>query len=285
MPHSSKRIRDMNSSDEGAEVFNQRKKVLRSPTVIGSSSKREEIADLKEIRGMMKDMMQEIKLNTEENKKLREEMRKKEEKWEQEKKDLVNRIDKLEYKLENVDKAKRKNNVQAVCDFHKGSIQLCTEQRRTLYWKWDFFAKRNSATISVVDQGFPAEFETRLTDLLREIHDTFAGEFETSTTTPRTPLYILQNLKGIYHSGSRADVGTSEFASPIVIVTKKNRTGLLRLSQTKPCHAGRWRYTAQHPRNPSDLETARVFSSLDLKSRHCQVPMAIEYKPYTSSRR
>lgn len=116
----SKRTRD--SPEEEKAIFTPSKKILRSPSY---SSKQKETPPnmdelmnmIKEMRedskrndNMMKEMMAELKRNTEEVRSLRVEMNKKEEEWKAERKELVERINILEKKIDNQDKEKRRNN-------------------------------------------------------------------------------------------------------------------------------------------------------------------------------
>lgn len=107
----SKRDRDLNSSEEKEVViFKKSKRVIRSPTQKAEiTSKREEkMGELKEITDIIKIMRDELKISTEENQKLREEMVKREKRWDTEKKQLIKRIDQLENKFEKMEKEKRK---------------------------------------------------------------------------------------------------------------------------------------------------------------------------------
>lgn len=113
MDYRNKRDRDLNSSGE-QEVFKRSRKIIRSPQKSTSTTevtKESSMGDLKEIKDMMKTMMDEIRSNTDENRKLRKEMREKEEKWETEKKELVGRIEQLESKWERLEKEKRRCNI------------------------------------------------------------------------------------------------------------------------------------------------------------------------------
>lgn len=106
-----KRELDLNSSEEKeAEISRKSKKVIRSPTQKKETKNTGEgkMGDLKEIKDLISTLRDDIKNNTEENQKLREEMIKREEKWETEKKHLIKRIDQLENKFEAMEKEKRK---------------------------------------------------------------------------------------------------------------------------------------------------------------------------------
>lgn len=116
----SKRTRD--SPEEEKAIFTPSKKILRSPSY--SSKQKETPANMDELMNMikemredskrndnmMKEMMAELKRNTEEVRSLRVEMNKKEEEWKAERKELAERINILEKKIDNQDKEKRRNN-------------------------------------------------------------------------------------------------------------------------------------------------------------------------------
>lgn len=109
-----KRDRDLNSSGEREEeVFKRSRLVIRSPKeeeILKGKSK-PKMEELQEIRQLMQGMAEELRKNTEENRKLRTEMREREEQWRNERNQLTERIENLEFKVERMEKEKKRGNV------------------------------------------------------------------------------------------------------------------------------------------------------------------------------
>lgn len=107
-----KRDRAPNTTPEDEQnVFRRSKLIVRSPNtqkLFGNYEMEEEIRDMK---NMMIEMMEEMRKNTKENRDLREELKKREDMWAKEKNALIERIEKLENKLENQEKKERKCNL------------------------------------------------------------------------------------------------------------------------------------------------------------------------------
>lgn len=141
----SKRTRDLNSSEEEVKnIFERSKRTARSPPphIRGIENHQTE-ENMEEMKEMIRQMMQMIKINTEENKTLREEMRKREEKWESEKLILESRIEKLENRLEEQERERKKCNIiikgiagkeihsqQEIQEWLKTKLEVDTEVRR-----------------------------------------------------------------------------------------------------------------------------------------------------------
>lgn len=119
-----KRDREQNSEDIEEIIFGNSRKVIRSPDYKktrgkeGKKSQNREnenptagMDEIRDLKKMIVEMMEEIRNNTKENRELREEMRKREEEWRKEKEDLYKRIEVLEERTEKEERAKRKMNL------------------------------------------------------------------------------------------------------------------------------------------------------------------------------
>lgn len=117
-----KRGRDEEENKEGTEIFRTSKITVRSPTSKGNFEAREMeefkelikecISELKEeMKANKEETLREIKNNSDEVQKLRSELERKEQLWEQERKKLNDKIAEIENKLEKQEREKRRNNI------------------------------------------------------------------------------------------------------------------------------------------------------------------------------
>lgn len=107
-----KRNRDPNSSGENDKnTFSKSSKTARSPPKLVLRVVEDDMGEIQQIKGMMEQLMLEFKKCAQETKELREDLKKREEIWAEEKSSLLGRIEHLEEKMEKIESDKRRYNI------------------------------------------------------------------------------------------------------------------------------------------------------------------------------
>lgn len=191
---------------------------------------------------------------------------------------------------------------QAIIDKHRQCLHFGTEQRQTIFFQPKPRISTNVLKGQFANLELPNDDYMKLLEEFQEVYDENATSMRTRSTQHvirlkeeqpfRLRSYrlsedkrraVYDQVKDMLAKGV-VEPSTSEYSSPIVMVTKKNGdyrfcVDYRRLnSQTQD-------ETSQLPvihEVIKDLGQAKVFSTLDLKSGYWQVPLATNSKPLTS---
>jgi hypothetical protein len=207
---------------------------------------------------------------------------------------------------------------RAILDFQRGCLHIGAEERATIFFSTAStkrpqslreglapVAPKEVPAVKDVQHDFPKQLEPELHQLLHEFRDVFNND-PTPTTTATTKhtihlrdytpfrvrpyrysdtkkLLIDEQVEQMLADGI-IEPATSEYASPIVIVKKKDGrprfcVDYRRLNTITKDEAASLPIIQETLR---DLGQAKVFTSLDLKSGYWQVPLSEESKQYTA---
>jgi transposase InsO family protein len=207
---------------------------------------------------------------------------------------------------------------RAILDLQRGCLHIGTEERATIFFSTAStkrpqslreglapVAPKEVPAVKDVQHDFPKQLEPELHQLLHEFRDVFNND-PTPTTTATTKhtihlrdytpfrvrpyrysdtkkLLIDEQVEQMLADGI-IEPATSEYASPIVIVKKKDGrprfcVDYRRLNTITKDEAASLPIIQETLR---DLGQAKVFTSLDLKSGYWQVPLSEESKQYTA---
>lgn len=193
----------------------------------------------------------------------------------------------------------------AVCDFRRGCVYYGTQERTTTYWLSRPAEETTATDWADLRHGFAGPHADRFKRLLSEFEELFnpaapmtttpATRHEIRLTDPRPvsvrPYRLSPEKKRLLMSQVQEmlrdgviEPSTSPYSSPAILVRKKD-------GQHRFCVDFR-RVNAITESLPTslpviaealrDIGTAKVFSTIDLKSGYWQVPMADESKAITA---
>jgi transposase InsO family protein len=207
---------------------------------------------------------------------------------------------------------------EACLDVPRGCLYIGAEERTTIFLSTAStkrpqslreglasVTRKEAPAVEDVQHGFPKQLEPDLHQLLSEFRDVFNHDPAPTTTTTtkhtihlrdHTPfrvrpyrysdkkkLLIEEQVEQMLADGI-IEPATSEYASPVVIVRKKDGrprfcVDYRRLNEITKDEAAPLPIIHETLR---DLGQAKVFTTLDLKSGYWQVPLAEESKQYTA---